>query len=415
MQFLYNTAIRFYTGLVWAAALFNPKAKKWMDGRRAWRFRYRESFEPSGKVLWVHTASLGEFEQGRPVIEAFRLQNPGWQLVLSFFSPSGFEIRKNYGHADFVCYLPADTPQNARDFIDLIRPDAAIFVKYEFWRNYLTTLSARKTPTLLISALFRPDQPFFQPWGGLWRDLPDCFSHVFVQDVSSLKLLKSIGYEHVTVAGDTRVDRVLNIAASAPDNPVLQAFTGKKDPGQNPFALIVGSSWEADEAAILPVLEKMPGIKMVVAPHEPTERHVNRLLGNAGAVAYSAATPETAAAAQILVIDNVGMLNQLYKYGSVAFIGGGFGKGIHNTLEPAAFGLPVIFGPKYEKFEEARAFTARGGAFPVQNSADLTAVLKKLSDPDFYQRASAAVKMYLEEQKGATEKIIVWLNNHLLH
>jgi len=410
---LYEIAIRFFALAVRVAAFFNPKARAWVDGRRNWRERYRADFQPVSKVLWVHAASLGEFEQGRPVIEAFRDRFPGWQVVLSFFSPSGYEIRKNYPHADFVCYLPADTGRNAADFLDIIRPDAAIFVKYEFWANHLSELKKRGIPVLLVSALFRESQPFFRWYGFFWHRMLGCFAHFFVQDKASASLLQSIGFQNVTIAGDTRVDRVLNIAESAAENHIASAFAGT---GSATGVFIAGSSWEADEAVFLPVLNRLKtengaNWKIIVAPHDPSEENVSRIFRLAGddALRYSRATPATARDARVLVIDNVGILNTVYRYGTVAYIGGGFGKGIHNTLEPAAFGLPVIFGPKYQKFEEARQFVARGGAFPVRDARELTAALEKLRDDAVFRNAAEAVKGYLEENRGATEIIMTYL------
>lgn len=388
------------------AALFHPKARRWVEGRQHWRARYARAFEKKSRVLWVHAASLGEFEQGRPVIEAFRERFPGWQIVLTFFSPSGYDIRKNYPLADFVCYLPADTRRNARDFLDLIQPDAAVFVKYEFWAGYLSELKRRRTPTLLVSALFRPGQPFFRWYGAFWRRMLGCFSHIFVQNEASARLLDGIGVPHHTVAGDTRVDRVLKLAENAPENGIVSTFAG------NAPVFIAGSAWEADEAVFLPVLQQaaFQHYKIIIAPHEPSEKHLTQLIARLERPhirysACSAAVPE----AGILLIDNVGLLNTLYRYGSVAFIGGGFGKGIHNTLEPAAFGLPVLFGPRYEKFEEARQMVARGGAFAVRDAAELKNVLEKLQDSTIYGKASAATRAYLAESRGATERVLLYL------
>ena len=424
LTLLYEIGIWLFVIGIRLAAFFHPKARLWVEGRRNWREKYhaatnkQRTTNNNQPTLWLHAASLGEFEQGRPVIEAFREQLPGWRIVLTFFSPSGFEIRKNYPHADFVCYLPADTRRNARDFLDLIKPDAVIFVKYEFWANYLFELKKRGTPTLLVSALFREKQPFFRWYGGFWRKMLGCFTHIFVQNQDSAKLLESIisppyrgGWGGLTVAGDTRVDRVLKIAEGAKENEVVAAFAS----GNTTF--IAGSSWEADEAVFLPVFQK-PDFrhwKLIIAPHEPSESNVQRIcsqIENAGR--YSQIPRSARNDNRVLVIDNVGLLNTLYRYGTVAYIGGGFGKGIHNTLEPAAFGLPIILGPKYEKFEEARQFVARGGAFPVTNAEELEAVLKKLQDPIFYEKASRAVRGYLEENKGATERVLSFLRQKCL-
>jgi 3-deoxy-D-manno-octulosonic-acid transferase len=422
MRFLYNLFIRVLTLGIRAAAIFDPKAKRWMAGRRAWRARYRADFQhiiakaPDSKTLWLHAASLGEFEQGRPIIEAARAQFPDWRVVLTFFSPSGYELRRDYPLADFVAYLPADTPRNARDFLDLVKPDAVIFVKYEFWANYLFELKKRGTPTLLVSALFRPSQPFFRWYGVLWRRMLGCFSHVFVQNESSGKLLQSVGFQNFSIAGDTRVDRVLAIAATAPAHAEVAQFASTGRP-----VFIAGSTWAADEAVFLPALQspRFARWKTIAAPHEPSAKHIEALksqLTRAHATlreaAQNAAKPLSIKDLDCLLIDSVGLLNTLYRYGTVAYIGGGFGKGIHNTLEPAAFGLPVIFGPRFEKFEEARQFVARGGAFVVHDAAELAASLARLEDPIFYQKASEAVRAYLAESQGATARVLGWLGEY---
>lgn len=411
---LYELIIRLLGTGMRLAAFFVPKARKWAEGRRDWRAGYSSRFKKQGRVLWVHAASLGEFEQGRPLIEQFRAQFPDWQIVLSFFSPSGYEIRKNYPEADFVCYLPLDTRRNARDFLDLIQPDAAVFVKYEFWSNYLHALKKRRTPVVLISAIFRAGQPFFQWYGGFWRQMLRCFSHIFVQNGESARLLQGIGlHEAVTVAGDTRVDRVLRIAESAPENPVLERFAGSAT-----RVLVVGSSWPADEAILAEVMNQpdFQDFKIVWAPHEPSKEQIDRLealLSPATVVRYSQAAEKNVETARHLVIDNIGMLNTLYRYGQLAYIGGGFGRGIHNTLEPAAWGLPVIFGPKYGKFEEARQLVGRGGAFVVQDRESLGGVLRGLSDPDAWRKASETVRAYMAESKGATRQVLEYLSAQL--
>ncbi|MBV6439923.1 MAG: 3-deoxy-D-manno-octulosonic acid transferase [Haliscomenobacteraceae bacterium CHB4] len=427
MRFFYEIGIRVMVWGIRLAAVFHPKARKWMEGRRNWREHYRAVLnqQPATgnrrQTLWLHAASLGEFEQGRPVVEAFKERFPGWRIILTFFSPSGYEIRKDYPLADVVCYLPADTRRNARDFLDIIQPDAAIFVKYEFWANYLFELKKRGIPPLLVSALFRENQPFFRWYGGFWRKMLGCFTHFFVQNAASENLLQRIGFQNITVAGDTRVDRVLNIAEGAKENEIVAAF--RKSPVEAGLCdlLIAGSTWPQDESLIAEGLRlaSLDDIKVVFAPHDPSQKSVSHILDllppdEFGATSlYSRATTKSAAEASNLIIDNVGLLNSIYRYGRVAYIGGGFGKGIHNTLEPAAFGLPVIFGPKYEKFEEARQFVARGGAFPVHNATELEKILKKLEEPAFYEKASQAVRRYLEENKGATEKILSFFMQNL--
>lgn len=418
--YLYDLAIRVFVLITKVASFFDPKAKLWITGRRHWRSDLsKAAFAPSeqGRTFWIHAASLGEFEQGRPVIEAVREQFPGWRIVLTFFSPSGFEIRKNYPHADLVCYLPADTRRNAADFLDLIRPDVAVFVKYEFWANYLFELKKRGIPVLLVSALFRQTQPFFQWYGAFWRRMLGCFTHFFVQNEASAEMLQRIGFQNVSIAGDTRVDRVLSIAQQAPGNTILDTFQKSPVTGESLPLLIAGSTWPPDEAILTEVMrsDTFDEMKWVFAPHDPSPASVERLLVACPSeipgevLTYSQAKTAAAGQAKVLIIDNIGLLNTLYRYGHIAYIGGGLGKGIHNTLEPAAFGLPIIFGPKYERFEEARQFVARGGAFVVRNADELSAVLLQLQHPGFYENASRAVRGYLEENRGATEQVIAYL------
>jgi 3-deoxy-D-manno-octulosonic-acid transferase len=412
-MFLYNTAVRLYQAGIRIAAFFYPKARLWIEGRRRWRHRYGEAsahwaiagFRP--RVVWIHAASLGEFEQGRPVAEAIRGQFPDWKIVLTFFSPSGYEVRKNYPHADLVCYLPADTCRNAADFLQIIRPDIAIFIKYEFWANYLFELKKREIPTLLVSALFRERQPFFRWYGGFWRDMLRCYTHIFVQNEPSAKLLQNIGFQNISISGDTRVDRVLQLAGTAPENQTVAVFAQS---ATSTGLLIAGSTWPPDDNLLATAMQSGCPLKLVVAPHDPSPQAVSRietLFSGCGKVLrYSQATPTATGQASVLIIDNVGMLNTLYRYGKVAYIGGGFGKGIHNTLEPAAYGLPILFGPRYQKFEEARQFVAAGGAFPVEQAAELTKTLQQLSDPAVYNRASEAVSGYLTQNRGATTQVI---------
>lgn len=420
MRFFYDCTIQVLVLAIRVAALFNAKARLWVNGRRNWRTHLSSTFHrPSSTVhrpsstLWIHAASLGEFEQGRPIIEAFRARFPDWKIVLTFFSPSGYEVRKDYPQADLVCYLPADTRQNAQDFLEIIQPDVAIFVKYEFWANYLFELKKRGVTTILVSAFFRPSQPFFKWYGRFWQKILSCFTHIFVQNESSTDLLKSIGFgqnSRLTVAGDTRVDRVLKIAAETKDNAVVQAFTSA---AKGPI-LVVGSSWEPDETVIFEAIKRpeLQAWTLILAPHEPSEANVTRIAKQlSGTIRYTQATNTTTGTH--LIIDNIGLLNTLYRYGRVAYIGGGLSKGIHNTLEPAAFGLPILFGPKYEKFEEARQFVTRGGAFSIATAEELTAILTKLQDPVFYQKASDAVRAYLEESRGATEKVMEFLEEKI--
>jgi 3-deoxy-D-manno-octulosonic-acid transferase len=391
-------------------AFWHPKLRLGALGRHQWREQYAQAFQPVGPVLWMHVASLGEFEQGRPIIEAFKKQYPEWQVVLTFFSPSGYELRKNYPLADFVAYLPLDSPANARDFIQMIQPSLAIFVKYEFWANYLFELKRQQIPTILVAALFRPDQLFFKWYGGFWRKKARAFSHIFTQTADSAELLKNIGCPNVSLAGDPRVDRVLQIATEAQSNRVVADFA------DNAQVLVVGSSWPKDEQLLLQALKHpdLQSLKVIIAPHEPSERHVAPLHATLGAkaVRYSqSAGLDTAALNQYqwLIIDNIGLLNTLYKYGHLAYIGGGFGVSIHNTLEPAAFGLPVVFGPVYHKFEEAKQLIARGGAAAVESEAALTNVLLRWTQNAERTQASNAVQTYMQESRGGTNAIFAWI------
>lgn len=409
---LYDFVIFGYTLLIRVAALFNPKAKLWVNGRLDLFERLEQETASWQKdknrfTVWVHCASLGEFEQGRPLIERLKQERPGLRILLTFFSPSGYEIRKNYAQADYVCYLPADTRRNAARFLELVQPDLAVFVKYEFWIHHLQALQKKQVPTLLISALFREDQVFFKWYGGLFRKALGAFSHIFTQNEPSAALLRQSGLKAVTTTGDTRVDRVLQLAENAPPFPIVEAFQSESQ------LLIAGSTWPEDEALLLPFLQdQLPaGWKAIIAPHQADAGHVQpilRALGEA-AMPYSQATPENVAAARFLVIDNIGMLSSLYQYGTVAYIGGGFGAGIHNTLEPIAFGLPVIFGPKYEKFEEARYLVETGGGFSIQTQGDLGVAFCQLQETDFLQNTSETAKRYILDNRGATAQIFEYI------
>lgn len=360
----------------------------------------------------MHVSSLGEFEQGRPVLERFHQDYPEWEIVLSFFSPSGYEIRKEYPIANYILYLPTDTPRQASDFLNIFKPDIAIFVKYDFWANYLLGLKNQQTPTLLISALFRPSQLFFKWYGSFWRNVLSAFSEIQVQNERSAELLKSINIDKCIIAGDTRIDRVMRLAKEVAPNKTVEEFSNGKD------LIIAGSTWEADEKLLsgLMGLEICQNMKFIIAPHAPSEQNITRICSIfENAVRYSAFKTGINDSSRVLVIDNVGMLNSLYRYGKIAYIGGGFGSGIHNTLEPAAFGLPILFGPKYRKFEEAVQFVARNGAFSVLDTAELVNSITSLQDPVYYKKASNAVLHYLAENEGASEVAMNWIHQHTRH
>ncbi|MBK7870547.1 MAG: 3-deoxy-D-manno-octulosonic acid transferase [Saprospiraceae bacterium] len=415
-ELLYNISIFLYHFFIQLAAFFNQKASLWVQGRRNWKTQYTQDWRNinnnNSLCVWVHCASLGEFEQGRPIIEALKKENPGIKILLTFFSPSGYEIRKNYALADYVCYLPIDSKSNAQAFIKIFQPSLAIFVKYEFWVHYLKTLYLQDIPTFLISAIFRRDQIFFKKYDTLFKDLLPKFRHIFLQNQASATLLEKLHLKNFSVAGDTRIDRVAQIAAEAPTFPAVDNFV-KDAP-----ILVAGSTWPPDEAILLPFInEYLPDDwKVIIAPHQIDESHlvnIEKIL-NKKTIRYSLIINKEEINAQILLIDNIGMLSSLYRYGRMAYIGGGFGAGIHNTLEPIAFGLPVIFGPKYQKFEEALYLTKYGGAFTIENINNFKKIFKLLQEADFYEKSSKIAHQYITENRGASVKILDFIKQHEL-
>jgi 3-deoxy-D-manno-octulosonic-acid transferase len=400
MLLLYNAGIRLYFAAIWCASFFNKKAKLWIKGRKESNFiSYPES-------IWFHFASLGEFEQGRPVLEQMRGLYPGRKFVITFFSPSGYEIRKNTPLADAVYYLPLDTARNAREFIDAIQPKLAVFTKYEYWYHFFNEAYRREIPLYIISSIFRPGQVFFKWYGGLHRKMLGFVSHFFVQDGLSKQLLQNINITNVTVSGDTRFDRVWANAQQPKQIPAIAEFKA----GHKIF--IAGSTWPQDELLLAGLVSLYPGWKFIIAPHEIGEEKIDKLMGllpNNSAVKYSQLTTHHSPLTthQTLVIDNIGMLSSLYQYGDIAYIGGGFGAGIHNTLEAAAFGLPVIFGPNYARFKEAHDLVELQAGFSIADETQLKEITGKLiNDEEFYNLASIKIKAYVEGHTGATNTII---------
>jgi 3-deoxy-D-manno-octulosonic-acid transferase len=405
MVFFYNLSILLYDLLIKIVALFNLKAKLFSDGRKNWRHLLEQKVDKNARYIWFHCASLGEFEQGRPVIEGVKSNYPGFKILLTFYSPSGYEIRKNYNGADIVCYLPLDTRWNAKSFISITSPEKAYFVKYEFWYNYLNELKKHKIPTYIFSANFRSNQHFFRnfPWSGWFRKMLGKFDHIFVQSRESLELLKSIGFKNVTVAGDTRFDRVAAIAENTKELPVVDKFKG-----ENPL-IVAGSTWKPDEELIIRFINKNNGIKYIIAPHEVSEANINRIfqLLKKPAIRFSQITEKNGTNFEVIVVDSIGLLSSLYKYGDLAYIGGGFGVGIHNILEAATFGLPVVFGPNHEKFREARELKSTGGAFCIEGFDNLeSAFLTLLNDRNKRLQASETARNYVSQNRGATLLII---------
>lgn len=403
MAIFYNIGIYAYTFAIRLAAPFHEKAALWVKGRKGIRGKILSLPRGKERLIWFHAASLGEFEQGRPVMEALKQANPDLKILLTFFSPSGYEIRKNYAGADYIFYLPSDTPRNASCFIRHFRPDAAVFIKYEFWYNYLKELHRHQIPTYLISAIFRREQPFFKRWGTLHRRMLGFFTRLFVQDEESVALLTSLGIQNIQQTGDTRFDRVEQIAKAAQDIEKVERFCN----GQP--AVVCGSTWPPDEELLFDYINTdKSGYKWILAPHEIGETHIKSILEKCKkrAVRYSilSTSPETY---DVLIIDCIGLLSAVYRYGKIAYIGGGFGAGIHNTLEAAVYGIPVIFGPKYQKFKEAVQLIRQGGAFSIHNARELQEVLGSLiQHPSIAETAGQHARAYVESQLGATQVIL---------
>lgn len=413
----YDVAIALYVAAIRIAAFFQPKARSWVNGRKNWAVTLEKDtadFPSGARRIWIHCASLGEFEQGRPLIEALRKAQPDSRILLSFFSPSGYELRKNYPAADHIFYLPADMRANARRLVEIVQPDLVIFVKYEFWLNTLSALFERKVPVLLVSALFRPNQIFFRPYGKTWLEALRRFRHIFVQEAASKNLLESYGLNNSTLAGDTRVDRVLQLAATRVEIPEIEQFAGEA------ALLIAGSTWPPDEAILVDLLKNgfPEGWKLIIAPHEIAEaslQHLEKLIPHASLRFSQLNNGKAPDDATVLLIDNVGMLASLYKYGIAAYIGGGFGAGIHNTLEPMAFGLPVMFGPRYEKFREAVEMVAAGAAVSVKNADELREAMSRFQSVEQCMEALPPILNYLSENRGATDKIMKFVSNEILN
>lgn len=400
MLLLYNIGIRLYFLAVYAASFFNAKAKLWIKGRSTQQIGTTEG------CIWFHFASLGEYEQGRPVLEALKAKDSNTKIVITFFSPSGYEIRKNTPLADAVYYLPLDTAANAQHFINTIKPKAAIFTKYEYWYHYFNQLHQQQIPLYIVSGIFRPKQVFFKWYGGLHRSMLAMVTHFFVQDEASVDLLKTININTATVSGDTRFDRVWANANSPKELPIIAEFKN------NQKVFIAGSTWPQDEELLSTIITRHPDWKWIFAPHEIGEERIIKLLDilpSEGTIRYSQITGNRQPTTdnRILIIDNIGMLSSLYQYGDVAYIGGGFGRGIHNTLEAAAFGLPVIFGRNYLAFKEARDIVHLKAGISVNNAEQLIEATDLLMlDDEYRSYASQKIKAYVQQNIGATEKIL---------
>ena len=400
---LYNIAIYLYLWGVVVASLFSGKVRRMWRGERAAFGVLKRKVDPSARYVWVHAASLGEFEQGRPIIERIRELHPGYKVLLTFFSPSGYEVRKDYPGADIVCYLPIDTPVNAIRFLRLVRPSMAFFIKYEFWYNYLHILKHRGVPAYSVSSIFRPDQVFFRWYAREYANVLRCFTHFYVQNEQSRELLAGIGITGVTVSGDTRFDRVLQIKAQAKCLPIVERFSqGRK-------VFVAGSSWQPDEDILAPYFNHNREWKVILAPHVIGEDHLKQILSKmeGRVVRYTRTTPEEAAEADCLIIDCYGLLSSVYRYGCVGYVGGGFGVGIHNVLEAAVWGIPVVFGPNNGHFDEARGLIAKGGGFEITSAEDFSSLMSRFStDAEWLEQCGRSAGKFVESCTGATEKIL---------
>ncbi|MDD4602923.1 MAG: glycosyltransferase N-terminal domain-containing protein [Bacteroidales bacterium] len=408
MHFLYSFFIYCFGFAIRLASLFNVKARKWVKGRAGLfeeiEAELKQIDRKKTPIIWFHASSLGEFEQGRPVIEDFRKRWPTKKILLTFYSPSGYDVRKEYSQADFIFYLPLDTPTQAEKWVKLVNPQKVFFIKYDFWFNLMGSLYQRKIPVYFIAALFRPDQFFFKWYGGWFRKQLTYVSRFFVQNAESEYLLNSIGLQNVTRTGDTRFDRVFANSQNKQHFPLVEQFCEGKN------ILIGGSIWPPDEEILLPLIEKMEiEMKFILAPHDTSPERIQSLTRKLKLpfLLYSEMNSDNFSKAGILIIDSVGILAQLYQYATLAFIGGGFGTSIHNIQEPITFGVPVFFGPKYHKFKEAVDLVQQGGAFCIHHTEQLEKkVISLLADKNEYQKASSLCKLYVETNRGATDKIV---------
>lgn len=414
---IYNIVIYFVLWGIAIASLFNEKVRKmWRGEREAFKI-LKQKVDPNAKYIWFHAASLGEFEQGRPLMERIRKDNPQYKILLTFYSPSGYEVRKNYEGADIICYMPVDTRLNAIRFLRLVRPVMAFFIKYEFWSNFLHILKHRNIPTYSVSSIFREEQVFFKWYGRSYAGVLKCFTRFFVQNEESKRLLEGIGITAVDVVGDPRFDRVLQIKEAAKQLPICEAFrTGvassqSADVPHHDFKVFVaGSSWPPDENIFIPFFNEHKDWRLLIAPHVIAEEHLKLILSlikGKKVVRYTQTTPEEAAEADVLIIDCFGLLSSMYNYGDVAYIGGGFGVGIHNTLEAAVWNMPVIFGPNNKKFQEAQGLLKSGGGFEINTYEDFSGLMNSLmNDETFLKQAGDKAGAFVAHLAGATDKVL---------
>jgi len=407
MTLFYNIGIRLYYVFVLFASLFNGKAKLWIKGRKGVLKRLSGLVEHNTEYIWVHVSSLGEFEQGRPLMESLKVKFPKIKIILTFFSPSGYEVKKNYSGADIICYLPLDTKLNAKRFIKIVKPKYTFFIKYEYWYNFLKQAKKSDSKLYLVSGIFRENQLFFKWYGGWYRKILGYFDHLFVQNEESASMLESIGLKQYTVTGDSRFDRVVQIANQSKEIKYAQEFSNGS------LTVVCGSTWEPDEDIITQYINQSDNkIKFIIAPHEISNEKVENLIKKLKVryVRFSMIGNEDLQLVKVMIIDNIGMLSSIYKYGKVAYIGGGFGAGIHNTLEAAVFNIPIIFGPNYKKFNEAVELIKKGGSYSIVNYDEFKQVLDTLIDSEkLLLESGANAGNYVQSKTGATQTIIEYL------
>ena len=401
---IYNIVIYFVLWGIAIASLFNEKVRKmWRGEREAFKI-LKQKVDPDAKYVWFHAASLGEFEQGRPLMERIRKEHPQYKILLTFYSPSGYEVRKNYEGADIICYMPVDTRLNAIRFLRLVRPVMAFFIKYEFWSNFLHILKHRGVPTYSVSSIFREDQVFFKWYGKSYANVLKCFTRFFVQNEESKRLLAGIGITDVDVVGDTRFDRVLQIKEAAKQLPICEAFRGSYK------VFVAGSSWPPDEEIFIRFFNDHKDWRLLIAPHVIAEEHLKLILSlikDKKVVRYTQTSPEEAAEADVLIIDCFGLLSSMYNYGDVAYVGGGFGVGIHNTLEAAVWNMPVIFGPNNKKFQEAQGLLKSGGGFEIHNFEEFEGLMNSMmNDAAFLKSSGEKAGAFVASLSGATDKVL---------
>ena len=405
---MYSLIIHLYAFFIELISPFHKKARLMRLGQWKTNGILREKIDQNAKYIWFHASSLGEFEQGRPLIEKIKAEHPEYKILLTFFSPSGYEVRKNYGGADVVCYLPFDTPYRVKKFLDLSKPVMAIFIKYEFWDNYLSELKRRNIPVYIVSAIFRKEQLFFKWYGGMYRKVLSYFTHIFVQDDASRELLSKYGVTNVSVFGDTRFDRVQDVYKNTKQVPMVDLFVNNNR-SDNQLTMVAGSSWQQDEEVYLNYFNDHPELKLIIAPHEIHKDHLMHIesMLKRPSIRLSEATEKDIKGKSCLIVDSFGLLSSIYRYGDLAYIGGGFGAGIHNVLEAAVYGIPVIFGPKYQKFKEARDLLQVGGAFSITDEKTFESKMEELSTyRDLLEAAGAAAGDFVKSNIGATNRII---------